>query len=151
MPFTLTPTYDENPRLRELVTRLRALPRRRARRLRGQLGLTHESRYTRDVLEPVWRRSRELGFYGIHLPPEHGGQGLSFTELGALKEEVGASGRGPPAQRARRHGRAAARGLHPPVRHQGAARQVPAPGHPSRAGVLFSRSPRPARAPTYGP
>ncbi|MBB3726032.1 acyl-CoA dehydrogenase family protein [Nonomuraea dietziae] len=93
MPFTLTPTYDENPRLRELVTRLRDYLDGELADYEAKLGLTHESRYTRDVLEPVWRRSRELGFYGIHLPPEHGGQGLSFTELGALKEEVGASGR----------------------------------------------------------
>ncbi|MEU4701038.1 acyl-CoA dehydrogenase family protein [Nonomuraea dietziae] len=93
MPFTLTPTYDENPRLRELVTRLRDYLDGELADYEAKLGLTHESRYTRDVLEPVWRRSRELGFYGIHLPPERGGQGLSFTELGALKEEVGASGR----------------------------------------------------------
>ncbi|GAA3469833.1 acyl-CoA dehydrogenase family protein [Nonomuraea roseola] len=93
MPFTLTPTYDETPRLRELVTRLRDYLDGELADYEAKLGLTHESRYTRDVLEPVWRRSRELGFYGIHLPPEHGGQGLSFTELGALKEEVGASGR----------------------------------------------------------
>jgi alkylation response protein AidB-like acyl-CoA dehydrogenase len=48
---------------------------------------------TRADLEPVWRRSRELGFYGIHLPGEYGGQNLTYTQLAALKEEIGASGR----------------------------------------------------------
>ncbi|RJL23278.1 acyl-CoA dehydrogenase family protein [Bailinhaonella thermotolerans] len=93
MPFTLTPTYDDNPRLRDLVGRLRDYLDGELAEYEARLGLTHESRYGRDVLEPVWKRSRELGFYGVHLPPEHGGQGLTFTELAALKEEIGASGR----------------------------------------------------------
>lgn len=93
MTFTLTPTYDENPRLRELVRRLRDYLDGELADYEAGLGLTRESRYGREVLEPVWRRSRELGFYGIHLPVEYGGQGLTFTELAALKEEVGASPR----------------------------------------------------------
>ncbi len=48
---------------------------------------------TRADLELVWRRSRELGFYGIQLPGEYGGQNLTYTQLAALKEEIGASGR----------------------------------------------------------
>lgn len=92
MPFTLTPRYDDNPRLEELVGRLRAyltdelLPYERAH------GITPESKLDRATLESVWKRSAELGFYGISLPPELGGQGLSFTELCALKEELTASG-----------------------------------------------------------
>ncbi|WP_030519694.1 acyl-CoA dehydrogenase family protein [Nocardia rhamnosiphila] len=93
MTFTLTPTYDDNPRLRDLVRRLRDYLDGELADYEAKLGLTRESRYGREVLEPVWRRSRELGFYGIHLPVEYGGQGLSFTELAALKEEVGASPR----------------------------------------------------------
>ena len=57
------------------------------------LGLGPETPLDRSMLEPVWQRSRELGFYGIHLPESLGGQGLSYTELAALKEEIGASGR----------------------------------------------------------
>lgn len=93
MPFTLHPDYDDNPRLRDLVTRLRDYLNGELADYERDLGLTQESRYTRATLEPVWRRSRELGFYGVHLPAEHGGQGLTYTELAALKEEVGASGR----------------------------------------------------------
>lgn len=92
MTFSLRPEYDD-PRLAELVPELRAY-------LDGELAdferahdVGPETRLTRDLLEPVWRRSRELGFYGIHLPPEHGGQGLTYTQLAALKEEVGGSGR----------------------------------------------------------
>ncbi|PXY36953.1 acyl-CoA dehydrogenase [Prauserella flavalba] len=93
MIFDLTPGYDELPGIKPVVEKLRDY-------LRGELAdyerahdLGPETVFDRSVLQPVWKRSRELGFYGIHLPPEHGGRGLSHTELAALKEEVGASGR----------------------------------------------------------
>jgi alkylation response protein AidB-like acyl-CoA dehydrogenase len=93
MTFDLRPSYDDSATLGPLVADLRAY-------LDGELadyerahGLGPASVYDRSVLEPVWKRSRELGFYGVHLPPELGGRGLSFTELAVLKEEVGASGR----------------------------------------------------------
>ncbi|MFD7992993.1 acyl-CoA dehydrogenase family protein [Streptomyces mexicanus] len=92
MTFSLRPVHDD-PRTADLVGRLRDY-------LDGELadherahGLTHATRLTRTDLEPVWRRSRELGFYGIHLPEEYGGQNLTYTQLAALKEEIGASGR----------------------------------------------------------
>ncbi|MER7780468.1 acyl-CoA dehydrogenase [Streptomyces sp. NPDC096191] len=92
MTFSLRPTYAD-PRTAELVDRLREY-------LDGELadherehGITPATRLTRADLEPVWRRSRELGFYGIHLPEEYGGQNLGHSQLAALKEEIGASGR----------------------------------------------------------
>ncbi|MCL3992084.1 acyl-CoA dehydrogenase family protein [Streptomyces lavenduligriseus] len=92
MTFSLRPTYADT-RTAELVDRLRDY-------LDGELadherehGITPATRLTRADLEPVWRRSRELGFYGIHLPEEYGGQNLSYSQLAALKEEIGASGR----------------------------------------------------------
>ncbi|EGD42676.1 putative acyl-CoA dehydrogenase [Nocardioidaceae bacterium Broad-1] len=93
MTFSLTPSYPGNPGLDELVHRLRDyLDGELADYERG-LGLGPETPLDRSMLEPVWQRSRDLGFYGIHLPESLGGQGLSFTELAALKEEIGASGR----------------------------------------------------------
>ncbi|MFC9059048.1 acyl-CoA dehydrogenase family protein [Streptomyces sp. NPDC057074] len=92
MTFSLRPTYAD-PRTAGLVDRLREY-------LDGELadherehGITPATRLTRADLEPVWRRSRELGFYGIHLPEEYGGQNLTYSQLAALKEEIGASGR----------------------------------------------------------
>ncbi|WP_280434481.1 acyl-CoA dehydrogenase family protein [Nocardia carnea] len=93
MTFTLTPDYADNPRLADLVGRLREYLDGELAEYEAGLGLTRESRYGREILEPVWQRSRELGFYGIHLPAEYGGQGLTYTELAALKEEIGASPR----------------------------------------------------------
>lgn len=93
MTFSLRPTYDDDPRLADLVGRLRDYLDGELADYERERGITHESRLTRADLEPVWRRSRELGFYGIHLPEQYGGQNLSHTALAALKEEVGACGR----------------------------------------------------------
>ncbi|MGW2649948.1 acyl-CoA dehydrogenase family protein [Streptomyces sp. NPDC001393] len=92
MPFTLEPSYDDNPRLQDLVVRLRAYLRDELIPYERERGITAESKLDRPTLEHVWKRSRELGFYGISLPPELGGQGLNFTELCAVKEELTASG-----------------------------------------------------------
>lgn len=92
MTFSLRPEYDD-ARLAELVPRLRDYLDGELADLERSHGLGPESPLTRDLLRQVWRRSRELGFYGCHLPPEYGGQGLTYTQLAALKEETGASGR----------------------------------------------------------
>ncbi|MFD3662509.1 acyl-CoA dehydrogenase family protein [Streptomyces sp. NPDC058659] len=92
MPFTLEPSYDDNPRLQDLVVRLRAYLRDELIPYEREHGITAETKLDRTTLEHVWKRSAELGFYGISLPPELGGQGLSFYELCALKEELTASG-----------------------------------------------------------
>ncbi|NEB41539.1 acyl-CoA dehydrogenase [Streptomyces sp. SID14515] len=92
MPFTLEPSYDDSPRLRELVGRLRGYLRDELLPYERAHGITPESALDRSTLEHVWRRSRELGFYGVSLPAELGGQGLTLVELCALKEELTASG-----------------------------------------------------------
>ncbi|POX38171.1 acyl-CoA dehydrogenase [Streptomyces sp. Ru73] len=90
--FSLQPEY-EDPQLAALVGELRGYLDGELAAYERDRGLTHESRLTRADLEPVWRRSRELGFYGIHLPERYGGRNLSHTHLAVLKEEVAASGR----------------------------------------------------------
>ena len=51
-------------------------------------GLTPESRFSKSLLRSVWKRSRELGFYGIHLPEDLGGKDLSLVDLCHLKEDL---------------------------------------------------------------
>lgn len=92
MTFTLEPSYEDNPRLQALVDRLREYLHDELLPYERERGITAESELDRSVLEPVWRRSRELGFYGVSLPAELGGQDLSLFELCALKEELTASG-----------------------------------------------------------
>lgn len=93
MTFSLRPSYDHDPVLAGLVARLRDYLDGELAAYERELGLGPEVPVDREALQRVWKRSRELGFYGCHLPVEHGGQGLSYTRLAALKEEVGASGR----------------------------------------------------------
>jgi hypothetical protein len=90
--FSLRPAYHD-PRTAELVERLRDYLDDELADYERERGITPASRLTRADLEPVWSRSRELGLYGIHLPEEYGEQNLSYTQLAALKEEIGASGR----------------------------------------------------------
>ena len=60
--------------------------------MEAEKGLTPETEASRVVLQGVWKRSRELGFYGIHLPKELGGKGLHTVDLCLLKEDLAASG-----------------------------------------------------------
>ncbi|MFI0349370.1 acyl-CoA dehydrogenase family protein [Actinomadura sp. 9N407] len=92
MTFSLRPTYGD-PVTDELVAKLRGYLSGELADYEREHGIDRRIPLTRAMLEPVWRRSRELGFYGIHLPAEFGGQGLSHVQLAALKEEVGAGGR----------------------------------------------------------
>lgn len=92
MAFTLEPGYDDDPRLQELVVALRRYLREELVPFERERGITRESPLDRAVLEQIWKRSRDLGFYGIHLPAELGGQGLGLVGLCALKEELTASG-----------------------------------------------------------
>jgi len=55
-------------------------------------GLGYEDRFSKELVRSVWKRCRELGFYGIHLPREIGGQGISLADLCLLKDDVAASG-----------------------------------------------------------
>ena len=93
MRFSLRPTYADDPELDELVTRLRDYLSGELADYEREHGIGRGTPLTRALLEPVWRRSRELGFYGVHLPEEFGGRGLSGRRLAALKEEIGAGGR----------------------------------------------------------
>src|SRR5258708_6383452 len=42
-----------------------------------------------DVLPPFWKEVADLGWLGLHLPEEHGGQGYSLEELAVVLDEMG--------------------------------------------------------------
>ncbi|MEH7334629.1 acyl-CoA dehydrogenase family protein [Neobacillus drentensis] len=54
--------------------------------------LNAEEDIPREAIKWVRQRSRELGFYGINLPIEYGGQDISLKGLCLLKEELARSG-----------------------------------------------------------
>lgn len=55
-------------------------------------GFGYEDRFSKDTAKAIWKRSRELGLYGLQLPQELGGQGITISELCVLKDDVAASG-----------------------------------------------------------
>lgn len=54
--------------------------------------IDHERGADRATLQRVWRRSHELGFYGMTLPVQMGGLGLSLLDHVLVKESIYASG-----------------------------------------------------------
>ena len=47
---------------------------------------------SRELLQQVWKRSHELGFYGMTLPEQMGGMGLSVLDHALVKEAIYATG-----------------------------------------------------------
>lgn len=54
--------------------------------------LGYEDRLPKAAAQKIWKRSRELGLYGLQLPRELGGLGLTVSELSILKDDAAASG-----------------------------------------------------------
>ncbi|MFJ7183514.1 acyl-CoA dehydrogenase family protein [Lysinibacillus xylanilyticus] len=55
-------------------------------------GIDSENEISMEQIKWVRKRSKELGFYGINLPKEVGGQSVSLKGLCILKEELAKSG-----------------------------------------------------------
>ena len=79
-------------RLAELQERLSAFVQDELLPLEEREGIQYGDLPSKDLLKTIWRRSRELGFYGVHLPEEYGGQALSLAELCRLKMMLARSG-----------------------------------------------------------
>jgi alkylation response protein AidB-like acyl-CoA dehydrogenase len=84
--------FEGSSQAAELITRLEAF-------LHGELADTvrkesidHEHSVDRATLSRVWKRSHALGFYGMTLPVEMGGLGLSLLDHVLVKEAIYASG-----------------------------------------------------------
>ncbi len=97
--MTSTPTRDASVRPFEGSERAAALIGRIEDFLHGELaalarehGVDHEHGAKRELLQQVWRRSHELGFYGMTLPEAMGGLGLSVLDHVLIKEAIYASG-----------------------------------------------------------
>jgi alkylation response protein AidB-like acyl-CoA dehydrogenase len=93
-PGTLFPEFEGSGMARDLIGRIRQFIDEELAPLAGDVDETHHSESTADraVLRRVWQRSHELGFYGITLPPEMGGIGLSIADHVLIKEAIYATG-----------------------------------------------------------
>ncbi|MCY1273472.1 Caffeyl-CoA reductase-Etf complex subunit CarC [compost metagenome] len=80
-----------SPELGNIRERIRAFIRDELVPLQAALKLGPEDPWPREVLRKVWKRSAELGLYGVYLPKEFGGQGLTIVDQCALKLDIATS------------------------------------------------------------
>ncbi len=90
---TTTPdTFEGTTKAREFIARLAEFFDSELHPLAREHGIDHENAPSRELLEKVWKRSHELGFYGMTLPGPMGGAGFSVHDHALIKEFVYASG-----------------------------------------------------------
>ena len=70
-PFFAGP-FEGSERAADIVTRVQAYLHGELAELAREHGVDHEHGAPRELLQRVWRRSRELGFYGMTLPSKMG-------------------------------------------------------------------------------
>jgi alkylation response protein AidB-like acyl-CoA dehydrogenase len=84
--------FEGSQAAREFIDRLDDYIRGELHPLAAGHGLSHEKGAERPLLDQVWKRSRELGFYGMTLPKPLGGAGFSLVDHVLIKEFIYASG-----------------------------------------------------------
>ncbi|MBS0451381.1 MAG: acyl-CoA dehydrogenase family protein [Proteobacteria bacterium] len=90
-PFFAGP-FEGSERAADIVARVQAYLHGELAELAREHGIDHEHGAPRELLQRVWRRSRELGFYGMTLPSKMGGLGLSVLDHVLIKEAIYATG-----------------------------------------------------------
>lgn len=84
--------FEGSERAAELIGRINEFLFGELAALAREHGIDHEHGADRALLQQVWKRSHELGFYGMTLPTAMGGLGLSVLDHVLIKEAIYASG-----------------------------------------------------------
>ena len=84
--------FEGSEKAAKIIVQLEKFIREELEPLAKENALTHEHGGDRRLLEVVWRRSHELGFYGMTLPSVMGGAGLTVLDHVLIKEFIYASG-----------------------------------------------------------
>lgn len=84
--------FEGSPRAAELIARIGDFLNGELAALVREKGIDHEHSPDKATLQRVWRRSHELGFYGMTLPTQMGGLGLSLLDHVLIKESIYSSG-----------------------------------------------------------
>lgn len=84
--------FEGSAKAADHIARIRQFIADELQPLARQHGLTHEQNGDRALLQQVWQRSRDLGFYGMTLPEALGGAGFSVLDHVLVKEAIYASG-----------------------------------------------------------
>jgi len=90
-PFFAGP-FEGSERAARIIERVQAYLHGELADLAREHRVDQEHGAPKEVLQRVWRRSRELGFYGMTLPEKMGGLGLSVLDHVLIKEAIYASG-----------------------------------------------------------
>lgn len=78
--------YQPSEKAQQIIEAISGFVRNEILPLEQQAGLSWAEPHPRAVLQQVWQRSCEQGFYNIMLPEAIGGAGLSVSDLCAVKE-----------------------------------------------------------------
>lgn len=84
--------FEGSGKAKEIIGRLDAFLRDELEPLAAEHGIGHEKSADHLLLRRVWKRSHELGFYGMTLPEAMGGAGLCLHDHVLVKEFIYSSG-----------------------------------------------------------
>jgi alkylation response protein AidB-like acyl-CoA dehydrogenase len=84
--------FEGSERAADIIERVRDYLHGELAELASEHRVDQEHGAPRELLQRVWRRSRELGFYGMTLPAKMGGLGLSVLDHVLIKEAIYATG-----------------------------------------------------------
>jgi len=84
--------FEGSGRAADIIRRVQAYLDGELAELAREHGVDSERGAPRELLQRVWRRSRELGFYGMTLPEKMGGLGLPVLDHVLVKEAIYATG-----------------------------------------------------------
>jgi len=84
--------FEGSPQAAEVIERVTAYLNGELAELAREHHVDHEGGADRALLQRVWKRSREMGFYGMTLPEQLGGLGLSILDHVLIKEAIYATG-----------------------------------------------------------
>lgn len=84
--------FEGSEQAREIIERVRIFLNGELADLARANNIDYGDSADRALLQQVWKRSYELGFYSMTLPHELGGAGLSILDHALIKEAIYASG-----------------------------------------------------------
>ncbi|ROZ71333.1 acyl-CoA dehydrogenase [Ramlibacter sp. WS9] len=84
--------FEGSERAQQVIDRVTTYLNGELAALAREHRIDHESSVDRALLQHVWKRSHELGFYGMTLPEAMGGLGLSVLDHVLIKEAIYATG-----------------------------------------------------------
>jgi len=84
--------FEGSERAADIIMRVRDFLHGELAELARMHGIDHEHGADRTLLQQVWHRAYTSGFYGMTLPEEMGGPGLSMLDHVLIKEAIYASG-----------------------------------------------------------